>query len=106
MRQLQENLRPLSAIIGGKVLVVVFVGSGGGDCLLLGCTLHDLEPQHNPRHDVSEILDLTAIVGLVLDHSVMWDPCVDVGPPTPYQRIMDSLASRWPPGTNVLGSTC
>ena len=84
MRQLQENPRPLSAIVGGNVLVVVFVGSGGGNRLLLGCTLHNLEPQHNPQRNVSEILDLAAIVGLALDCSVMWDPCVNVGPPTPY----------------------
>jgi len=80
MHQLQKNPRPLSGFIGGNVLIVVFVGSGGGDRLLLGRSLDDLQSEHNPRHDVSKILDLAAVVGLALDRGVMGDPCIDVGP--------------------------
>ena len=80
MHQLQKNPCPLSGFVGGNVLVLVFVGSGGGDCLLLGRALDDLQSEHNPRCGVSEILDLAAVVGLALDRGVMEDPCVDVGP--------------------------
>jgi hypothetical protein len=75
---------PFPAFVGGNVLIfvfVVFVGSSGGDRLLLGRALDDLQSEHNPRRDVSEILDLGAVVGLALDRSIMGDPCVDEGPP-------------------------
>jgi hypothetical protein len=47
----------------------------------LAALLTILSLQHNLRRDISKILDLAAVVRLALDCSVMWDPCVDVGPP-------------------------
>ena len=77
LRQLQQNLRPLPAFNGSDVIV----SSGGGDRLLLGRALHDLESEHNSRRNVSKILDLASVVGLALERKIHWEASVNEGAP-------------------------
>ena len=77
LRQLQQNLHPLPAFVSSDVIV----SSGGGDGLLHGRALHNLESEHISRCDVSKILDLAAVVGLALEHKIHWEASVNEGAP-------------------------
>ncbi len=102
LRQLKEHLRPLPGFVGsgGVVRGSGVVRGGSGNRLLLDGALDHFQMEHDPRRNVGKILNLGTVVGLLLEGKVQ--PASTKAPPLPYHRKTVVLASRWPPGTNVL----